>query len=133
MGYTPGVAHQAFGALSAKGNNVINMAASEASFALLLDGADGRAAHAALQALKGGVIQEVTLVERMSLVAVVGKGLGERVGSASQILESVSHAGVNIHMISLGASDIAIDFVVRETDAEKALRAVHGAFFETAA
>lgn len=130
MGYTPGVAHDVFLRLKENGVNVINMAASEATFALLLDGVEGKKGHEAVQALKGGVIQDVTLTENMALVAVVGKGLGQRVGSAAQILQSVSGAGVNIHMISLGASDIAIDFVVREPDAEKALRAVHAAFLE---
>jgi bifunctional aspartokinase / homoserine dehydrogenase 1 len=130
MGYTPGVAHDVFQTLKSEGVNVINMAASEASFALLLDGSEGRRAHAALHTLKGGVIQDITLDEQMALVAVVGKGLGDRLGSAAQILGSVSAAEVNIHMISLGASDIAIDFVVREQDAERALRAVHSRFLE---
>lgn len=130
MGYTPGVAHDVFLRMKDAGVNVINMAASEASFALLLDGAEGKKAFDALQSLKGGVIQDVTLQENMALVAVVGKGLGLRVGSAAQILKSVSDAGVNIHMISLGASDIAIDFVVQAEQAEPALRAVHAAFLE---
>lgn len=130
MGYTPGVAFDVFRAVKEGDINVINMATSEATFALLLDGHDGKRAHQALSRLKGGVIQEVTLENEMALVAVVGKGLGERVGSAAQILGAVSHAGANIHMISLGASEIAIDFVVREAEAEKALRAVHAAFLE---
>lgn len=131
MGYTPGVAYTVFKALKEVGVNVINLAASEATFALLIDGADTKKARAALETTKGGVIQDVKLQEQMGLVAVVGKGLGDRVGSASQILGSVSKAGVNIYMISLGASDIAIDFVIRESDAEKALQAVHRAFLES--
>lgn len=130
MGYTPGVAADVFDLMRKDQINVLNMAASEASFALLLDAADGRRATKALQGLKGGVIQDVVLEETMSLVAVVGKGLGDRIGSAAAILKSVSDAQVNIHMISLGASNIAINFVVKESDAEPALRAVHAAFLE---
>jgi aspartate kinase len=133
MGYTPGVAHDVFQRMKEVGVNVINMAASEASFALLLDGTEGRRAYDAVQGLKGGVIQDIRLQDKMALVAVVGKGLGNRVGSAAQILGSVSHAGVNIHMISLGASDIAIDFVIQEAQAEQALRAVHASFLESGA
>lgn len=130
MGYTPGVAAGVFDILRHEHINVINMAASEATFALLLDAQDGSRAREALQATKGGVIQDIQLEDQMALVAVVGKGLGERVGSAAAILQAVSDAKVNIHMISLGASDIAINFVVRESDAEPALRAVHAAFIE---
>lgn len=130
MGYTPGVAAEVFDILRRESINVINLAASEATFALLLDASDGRRAANALQATKGGVIQDVKLEEDMALVAVVGKGLGDRVGSAAAILSSVSSAHVNIHMISLGASNIAINFVVHESDAGPALRAVHAAFIE---
>jgi aspartate kinase len=130
MGYTPGVAADVFDILRKEQINVINMAASEATFALLLDATDGKRAAKALLATRGGVIQDITLEERMALVAVVGKDLGSRVGSAAQILNAVSAAKVNIHMISLGASEIAINFVVREGDAESALRAVHSQFIE---
>lgn len=131
MGYTPGVANDVFRVLREHDVNVINMAASEATFALLLDGGDGSRAHTALVSrIAGGVVQEVSRQEGMALVAVVGKGLGQRVGSASKILGSVSAASVNIHMISLGASEIAIDFVVPEEQAETALRAVHAMFLE---
>ena len=130
MGYTPGVAADVFDVLKRESINVINMAASEATFALLLDAADGKRAAKALQVTKGGVIQDILLEEKMALVAVVGKGLGDRVGSAAQILQSAADGGVNIHMISLGASSIAINFVVQEKDAETALRAVHHTFIE---
>lgn len=130
MGYTPGVAADVFDVLKREQINVINMAASEATFALLLDASDGKRAAKALQGTKGGVIQDIILEEKMALVAVVGKGLGDRVGSAAQILQSVSDGGVNIHMISLGASSIAINFVIQEKDAEPALRAVHKTFIE---
>jgi aspartate kinase len=130
MGYTPGVAAGVFDVLRREHVNVINMAASEASFALIIDGKDARRAQTALQPSKGGVIQDIVTEPKMSLVAVVGKGLGDRVGSASRILGAVSDAGINIHMISLGASNIAINFVVREQDGERALKAIHKTFLE---
>lgn len=132
MGYTPGVAAGVFDIMRREHINVISMAVSEATFALLLDAQDGHRAAETLQATKGGVIQDIELEEKMALVAVVGKGLGDRIGSAAAILQAVADGGVNIHMISLGASDIAINFVVKESDAEPALRAVHAAFIEKA-
>lgn len=133
MGYTPGVAADVFDVMRRLSVNVLNMAASEASFALLIDSKDARRSLEALKVVKGGIIQDIVAEEPMALVAVVGKGLGDRVGSAAKILSSVSEAGINIHMISLGASNIAIDFVVREADGEGALRAIHTRFLEGAA
>lgn len=130
MGYTPGVAADVFDVLRHESINVINMAASEASFALIVDGKDAPRAQRKTKELTGGVIQDIALEPDMALVSVVGKGLGDRVGSAARILGAVSDAGINIHMISLGASNIAINFVVRGADGEIALKAIHKSFLE---
>jgi aspartate kinase len=128
MAYTPGVARRVFTPLAEAGINVINMATSQASFALLLDQADLGRAQEALGELLGGTVQSFQARPGRSLVCVVGRGLGEVPGSAARILQAVAAAGVNVEMISLGASDIAIDFVVRQETAARAVRAVHDAF-----
>lgn len=128
MAYTPGVARRVFEALD--GINILNMSTSQATFALLLDEADLDAAQEALAPLIGGVIQSVDARGGYSLVCVVGRGLGETPGSAARILHSVADAGVNVEMISLGASDIAIDFIVASTDRIRALQGVHATFLE---
>jgi aspartate kinase len=128
MAYTPGVARRVFGPLADAGINVINMATSQASFALLLDGRDLEGAQRALEALRGGTVQSFEPMGGRSLVCVVGRGLGQAPGSAARILQAVAAAGVNVEMISLGASEIAIDFVVPEGSAARAVQAVHDAF-----
>jgi aspartate kinase len=130
MAYTKGIGLRTFNALTQSGVNVINMAASHASFALLINGDDTDRAVQALQQIKGGVIQGVEALPDMALICVVGKGLAETPGSAASILGAISHAGVNIEMISLGASNIAIDVIVRGQDKEAAVRAVHEAFLK---
>jgi aspartate kinase len=128
MAYTPGVARRVFGPLADAGINVINMATSQASFALLLEQKDLEGAQQALSSLRGGIVQSFEAMPGRSLVCVVGRGLGNTPGSAARILQAVAASGVNVEMISLGASAIAIDFVVREGDAPQAVRAVHDAF-----
>lgn len=128
MAYTPGVARRVFTPLAEAGVNVINMATSQASFALLLEERDLRRAQDVLQPLQGSVVQSFDASPARSLVCVVGRGLGDVPGSAARILQSVAAAGVNVEMISLGASDIAIDFVVRQESAPRAVRAIHDAF-----
>lgn len=128
MAATPGVARRVFTPLAEAGINVINMATSQASFALLLEQGDLSQAQQVLEPLRGGPVQSFDAHAGRALVCVVGRGLGETPGSAARILQAVAAAGVNIEMISLGASDIAIDFVVRQDDAPRAVRAVHDAF-----
>ncbi|MGB0652623.1 MAG: aspartate kinase [Thermoplasmatota archaeon] len=131
MAYTPGVAKRVFNQLADAGVNVLNMSTSQATFALLLDEQDLRGAEDALRPLLGGVMQSIEALPGRSLVCVVGRGLGQTPGSAATILESVSRASVNVEMISLGASDIALDFIVQNEDAAAALQALHARFLET--
>jgi aspartate kinase len=132
MASTPGMGERILAPLAAAGINVINLAAGGASFALLLDGADLPRAQGALATVVGGPMQALDARPGRTLVCVVGRGLGQTPGSAAAILGAVGRAGVNVEMISLGASDIAIDFVVRREDADAAVRAVHGLFAEAA-
>ncbi|MEA3202570.1 MAG: aspartate kinase, partial [Thermoplasmata archaeon] len=111
MASTPGMGERILAPLAAAGINVINLAAGGASFALLLDGADASRAQAALAPLVGGPLHAMDARSDRTLVCVVGRGLGQAPGAAAAILGAVGDAGVNVEMISLGASDIAIDFV----------------------
>lgn len=131
MAYTPGVAKKVFDRLADARINILNMSTSQATFALLLLSEDAAPARQALEPLIGGTIQGVEVFTGRSLVCVVGRGLGETPGSAARILQAVGDAGVNIEMISLGASDIAIDFIVRADVRPRAVRAIHKTFLES--
>lgn len=128
MAYTPGVAKRVFDGLAAAGINVLNMSTSQATFALLLEEPDLEPAREALAPLIGGVIQSTQALTNRTLVCVVGRGLGETPGSAARILDAVGAKGVNVEMISLGASDIALDFIVESNQANTALRGLHDTF-----
>ena len=67
-------------------------------------------------------------VERdLALVCMVGTNLKDRPGIAAQTFACVS--GINIRMISQGASEINISFVVRDEHADTAIRLLHDHFF----
>ncbi len=133
MGHTPGIARRVFEALGDAGVNVLNMANSQATFALLIGEDQAVAANDALQPLVGGSIRSVDVIPGRSLVCVVGRGLGETPGSAARILQAVSDRAVNIEMISLGASEIAIDFIVPSEQRVDALQGLHRVFMEVPA
>ena len=71
------------------------------------------------------------LEEDIVLISVVGVGLLNRKGVAARIFSSISRAGVNVEMISTGASEAASYFIVRDSDGKKAIKALHHEFFET--
>jgi aspartate kinase len=70
---------------------------------------------------------EVRILRDMAIVALVGRGFFRYAGLASRIFDAL--CDVNVVMISFAASDVNISVVVEEQDAERAVHALHKAFF----
>ena len=71
---------------------------------------------------------EVSLLPHLAVVSVVGKGLRSTAGIAVRVFGAVGD--VNVVLISQGASDTNVTFVVDANDAPEALRRLHREFFE---
>ena len=82
-----------------------------------------------LKQLCNGIIEKINLVEDIALIAVVGEGLKEEKGIAAKIFASIAKENVNVKMISMGASEVASYFIIKETDIEKVINAIHDEFF----
>ncbi|MCC6293785.1 MAG: lysine-sensitive aspartokinase 3 [Bryobacterales bacterium] len=70
---------------------------------------------------------EVVVETDRALVALVGDGLGERKGIAGRAFQALN--GVNVWMISQGASQLNLSFVIAGGDVEKAVGLLHAEFF----
>ena len=77
-----------------------------------------------------GALGDVKVLRGLAIVTVVGRGFMRQHGLAGRIFQVLRE--VNIVMISFGASDVNVSFVVAETEAEKAVRLLHREFFEAA-
>ncbi|HHN47169.1 MAG TPA: ACT domain-containing protein, partial [Planctomycetes bacterium] len=64
-----------------------------------------------------------------AVMCVVGRGMRHSIGTAARVFSAVSKAGVNIQMISQGASEINISFVVNNEDIPKTVQALHEELF----
>ena len=108
---------------------VVNMVStSEVTVSVTVDSA--RRLDAAVESLSK--FADVTVEERRTVVCVVGEGLRSTPGVAGLVFEALREAGVNVLMISQGASKINVAFVVDDRDAETAVRALHRKFFDDA-
>ena len=56
------------------------------------------------------------------------KTFAARTGIAAQVFNAVRH--INVRMISQGASEINMSFMIEEDDADEAVRSLHAAFFK---
>lgn len=61
----------------------------------------------------------------MAILSLVGRQMKNMVGIAGKMFTILAKAGVNLEMISQGASEINISCVILEEEAEIALKAVH--------
>jgi aspartate kinase len=65
----------------------------------------------------------------MAIISVVGRGFVRQAGLAGRIFQCLRD--VNVVMISFGASDVNVSFVVNQDKAEAAVRLLHREFFES--
>ncbi len=125
VGYKPGVIAQIGQALSSSGINIYSILTSQTSINLLLDKKDIRRAMEVLSPLKEGTITALTPEEDIALVGVVGEGLMKRKGIFGQMFSRVAKKGVNVEMVSAGASEVAYYFIVKEKDLDATVQAIH--------
>lgn len=64
----------------------------------------------------------------ISLIAIVGRGMKNALGTASRIFKAIASAEVNIKMIDQGSSELNIIIGVEEKDFEKSLKAIYKEF-----
>jgi aspartate kinase len=74
-------------------------------------------------------IADVACDDRQAIICLVGEDIHGKPGIAASVFNTIADAGVNIRMISQGASEINISFVVQEGDVPKAVRHLHAQFF----
>lgn len=70
----------------------------------------------------------VKVEDQMALVAVTGRNMLDRPGSASKIFEVVASNCINIRMIAQGSQELTIIVGVDNSDFEKAIRAIYDSF-----
>jgi len=67
----------------------------------------------------------VSIKEQMAILSLVGQGMRNQPGVSGEMFSRIATAGVNIELISQGASEINISCVIDDEHADKALKAVH--------
>ena len=71
---------------------------------------------------------EVAYNDQISKVSIVGAGMATNPGVASKMFGALYEANINIHMIS--TSEIKISVLIDRKDSDKAVIAIHNAFYE---
>ena len=67
----------------------------------------------------------------LALIAVVGRSMKATKGTAARVFASLAHANINVKMIDQGSSELNIIIGVKNSDFEKAIRAIYEIFVVT--
>ena len=128
----PGVAARIFGTLSERHivvDIIVQTPAREgrSDLSFTVTKQDFATAQEAIREVVGELgIAAVESDDRIAKVSIVGVGMRNHAGVATQMFQVLAAAGVNIQMIS--TSEIKISCVVHEKDTERAVRSLHTAF-----
>jgi aspartate kinase len=74
-----------------------------------------------------GKIADVKLEGHKALICMVGEDIRGHNGMAGRVFSAIRH--INVRMISQGASEINMSFMIEESDVEEAIRSLHAEFF----
>jgi len=72
-------------------------------------------------------IADVKMEGHKALICMVGEDIRGSSGISGRVFSAIRH--VNVRMISQGASEINMSFMVEESDVEEAIRSLHAEFF----
>jgi len=73
-------------------------------------------------------LADVKYEGKKALVCMVGEDIRGQNGMAARVFSAIRH--INVRMISQGASEINMSFMIEEDDADEAVRSLHATFFQ---
>lgn len=73
----------------------------------------------------------IELEQDLALIAVVGHGMSNKIGTATRVCRALYNASANIRMLDQGSSEMNIILAVKDKDYANAIKALHEEFSET--
>ncbi|MFH1586955.1 MAG: aspartate kinase [Candidatus Diapherotrites archaeon] len=125
----PGVAARLFTMIANAGISINMIATSETNISFTLDRGDLKRAIKEIKS-NGGEFEIVESRDDVVLLGVVGEGMNNIPGTSGKLFSCLGREKINIEMISQGASEINISFVIKEKYLDAAIRCIHKEFVE---
>lgn len=131
-----GVSMRLFGTLAKEKINVIliSQASSEHSICFAIETSFSTQAKASIEKefhyeILNGEMDPIAVENDLTIVAIVGEGMKHNPGTSGRMFNALGRAGINVHAIAQGSSELNISVVIRQADTSKALNVLHEAFF----
>lgn len=132
----PGTSARLFGALAQHGINVIliTQGSSEHAISFAVQPSDADLARDAVRGafeyeIERGVLNEIKVERDLSVVAIIGENMRYQPGISGRLFQALGKNGINAVAIAQGSSELNVSVVIPKEDENKALNALHEAFF----
>jgi len=111
--------------------NIKSVVTSQTCISLLLALNDLEPGRKVLMGIKPRPFRRLEKIDNVALVSVVGEGLLTRPGIAAKCFTAAAGCNVNVEMIALGPSRVALYFIVQKKHLRRAVAAIHSTFFSS--
>ena len=109
--------------------NIRSVVTSQTAIHFIFSRADARKAKALVDRLNHNQDFDTELDDSIAWVAAVGQGMNQKEGIAARIFSALARDGINVQQIVLGASEVAVYFVVKRELAARAAQTIHQELF----
>ncbi len=125
VGARPGVLGELTALVGDAGYNIRSVVTAQTCIALLLEAADLQPVARLVRARVGPPIERIELLPDRALVAIVGEGVLQTPGVAAGAFSAIAAEGINVELVSAGASEVAYYLVVSRSDLPSTVGAIH--------
>jgi len=112
LAYRPEMMATIIGKIAESSIIIYSISTSLSTIAMVIDNADVTTVIKKLNEISGKNIERIDVKNNVSLVCCVGDDLLSKCGVSGDIFTAVKEAGANVEMISEGASDVCLNFIV---------------------
>ncbi len=112
IAYRPELAAMIINEIARDNVVIYSISTSLSTIAMLISNNEVGMVIESLNSMSGNVIERIDVRNNVSLVCCVGDDLLSKCGVTGDIFNAVKEAGVNVEMISEGASEVSLNFVV---------------------
>jgi len=131
-----GVSSRVFGTLAKADINVvlISQASSEHSICIAIKSENSSVAREVLEnefhyEILAGEMDKIQIMPNMSIIAVVGENMKHHPGASGRLFQALGRNNINVSAVAQGSSELNISAVIKQSDLQKGLNALHEAFF----
>ncbi len=126
--YQPGLISRLVGAISDAAVNTYAVSTSLSTLAMVIPTPSVDEVLRKIDSLGEQQVEKLTVKGNVSLICCVGDNMLNVPGVSAKVFSAVADIGANIEMISEGASDVALNFIVPSEKAMDVVRSIHGTF-----